>query len=81
MAAALRLSLDSTTPLTRTWIVYNKPPVPTYSNAGVLLALGLLGEHLMLACVLCLIDACHAPTHMHCIACVPAWPFGPDVGV
>jgi hypothetical protein len=30
--------------LTRTWIVYNKPPEPSYAHAGVLFALGLMGK-------------------------------------
>ena len=29
--------------LTRTWIVYNKPPEPSYTHAGLLMALGLSG--------------------------------------
>ena len=31
-------------PVTRSWIVYNKPPEPSYAHAGLLMALGLTGQ-------------------------------------
>ena len=35
---------SSLRPLTRTWILYSKPPVPNYAHAGFILALGLQGH-------------------------------------
>ena len=35
---------ESTNPVTRSWIVYNKPPEPSHSHAGLLMALGLTGQ-------------------------------------
>jgi len=44
-AAGLRLSAGkSVTPLTRTWIAYNRPESPNFTHAGFLLALGLHGH-------------------------------------
>jgi hypothetical protein len=43
VAAGLRLA-PSGHQLTRTWIVYNKPEEPSYTHAGLLMALGLTGE-------------------------------------
>ena len=42
VSAALRLAPGGK--LSRTWIVYNKPPDPSYQHAGVLLGLGLTGQ-------------------------------------
>ncbi len=42
VAAGLRLT-PSGHQLTRTWIVYNKPEEPSYTHAGLLMALGLTG--------------------------------------
>lgn len=42
VAAGLRLA-PSGHQLTRTWIVYNKPEEPSYTHAGLLMALGLTG--------------------------------------
>ena len=41
-AAALRLLPDNRN-LMRSWIVYNKPDEPSYSHAGMIMALGLTG--------------------------------------
>ncbi|GAB4821235.1 hypothetical protein N2152v2_008281 [Parachlorella kessleri] len=43
VAAGLRLA-PSGHQLTRTWIVYNKPEEPSYTHAGLLMALGLTGH-------------------------------------
>ncbi|EFN54660.1 hypothetical protein CHLNCDRAFT_9822, partial [Chlorella variabilis] len=43
VAAGLRLA-PGTHQLTRTWVVYNKPLEPSYSHAGMLMALGLTGH-------------------------------------
>lgn len=43
MAAGLRLAPGGHQ-LTRTWVVYNKPPEPSYTHAGLLMALGLTGH-------------------------------------
>ena len=48
-AAGLQLSKDASEALTRTWIVYNKPDGPSYCHAGLLMALGLTGDHICLA--------------------------------
>ena len=40
--AGLRIAKGSA-PITRTWILYNKPKVPQYTHAGVLMGLGLAG--------------------------------------
>ncbi|KAI3425098.1 hypothetical protein D9Q98_008476 [Chlorella vulgaris] len=42
-AAGLRLA-PGTHQLTRTWVVYNKPAEPSYTHAGMLMALGLTGH-------------------------------------
>ena len=42
VAAGLRLA-PSGGQLSRTWIVYNKPEEPSYTHAGLLMALGLTG--------------------------------------
>jgi anaphase-promoting complex subunit 1 len=67
VAAALRLALERSAQLTRAWIVYNQPPVPTYSNAGVLLALGLTGGRAPAATCRC----CRSPACL-CLAGNPA---------
>ena len=41
-AAGLRIARGAA-PITRTWILYNKPRVPQYTHAGVLMGLGLAG--------------------------------------
>jgi hypothetical protein len=43
VAAGLRLA-PGRHELTRTWIVYNKPPDPSYMHAGMLMALGVTGH-------------------------------------
>ena len=43
-ASGLSLRSEDTDKLTRAWIVFNRPKVPTFSHAGVLLALGLNGH-------------------------------------
>ncbi|KAL4443950.1 hypothetical protein ABPG75_011687 [Micractinium tetrahymenae] len=43
VAAGLRLA-PGTHQLTRTWVVYNKPAEPSYTHAGMLMALGLTGH-------------------------------------
>jgi anaphase-promoting complex subunit 1 len=43
VAAALRV-IPSSSNLIRYWLLFKKPPKPTYSRAGMLLALGLSGE-------------------------------------
>ncbi|PSC69420.1 anaphase-promoting complex subunit 1 isoform X2 isoform B [Micractinium conductrix] len=43
VAAGLRLA-PGAHQLTRTWVVYNKPPEPSYTHAGMLMALGLTGH-------------------------------------
>eukprot|EP00516_Mucochytrium_quahogii_P003269 CAMPEP_0203751382 /NCGR_PEP_ID=MMETSP0098-20131031/5463_1 /ASSEMBLY_ACC=CAM_ASM_000208 /TAXON_ID=96639 /ORGANISM=" , Strain NY0313808BC1" /LENGTH=2329 /DNA_ID=CAMNT_0050641079 /DNA_START=277 /DNA_END=7263 /DNA_ORIENTATION=+ len=44
-AAGLRLAAGrQVTPLTRTWIAYNRPETPNHTHAGFLLALGLHGH-------------------------------------
>jgi len=44
-AAGLRLSAGrQVTPLTRTWIAYNRPETPNHTHAGFLFALGLQGH-------------------------------------
>lgn len=30
--------------LTRAWIVFNKPKIPNYTHAGLLMGLGLMGK-------------------------------------
>lgn len=42
VAAGLRLAPGGN--LTRTWIVYNRSPEPSYEHAGLLLGLGLTGK-------------------------------------
>jgi len=44
-AAGLRLAAGrQVTPLTRTWIAYNRPETPNFTHAGFLMALGLQGH-------------------------------------
>ena len=43
VAAGLRLA-PGTHQLTRTWVVYNKPAEPSFTHAGMLMALGLTGH-------------------------------------
>ncbi|KAK9796665.1 hypothetical protein WJX73_002436 [Symbiochloris irregularis] len=47
VASGLRLAPGAMR-LTRAWIVFNKPPSPTYTHAGMLMGLGLSGQ---LACL------------------------------
>jgi len=42
-SAGLRIA-KGPAPITRTWILYNKPKVPQYTHAGVLMGLGLAGK-------------------------------------
>ena len=49
VASGLRLSRDGQTKLARTWVVYNRHAEPSYSHAGLLMALGLNGHLRVLA--------------------------------
>ena len=49
---------------TRTWIVYNKPKVASYTHAGMLMGLGLTGTPLLLL-ALALLDLMMLPCAAH----------------
>ena len=49
MGAGIRL-VPGGVHLTRAWIVFNKPKIPNYTHAGLLMGLGLMGEWLESRC-------------------------------